>query len=151
MNDEPYRSPQAEPGPVVPINRKRWRAFAAAGVVLSSLHLGSFGATSSVLKAPLGKPGELIDTRKLKAEITSRVERMNKIVAVLRGLSTLGLAFCSISLFGPGNRERWFYWSVIAVGSISLLIFPFGTLVAVVLLAGLHVRREEFKPLIADP
>lgn len=150
MNEDPYKTPEAELRQATRLNPRRWRAVAAIGVVLASLHLGSFEVMSSIMKNGIENSRGMLSRDQMATEIRVRLQRANLIALALRGGSAVGLVFCGISLFGPGNRERWFFWSTLALASISLFVFPFGTLIGAVLLAGLHFRRAEFQPLITD-
>jgi magnesium-transporting ATPase (P-type) len=65
------------------------------------------------------------------------------IIAAFLGLF-LGLIFLLIALFSSKYRAPWFFWFLAIYSVLSLLAFPIGTAIGIILLVHIIPRKEEF-------
>jgi hypothetical protein len=144
MSDDIYSPPVAEPLPSAPIDRKRGRGVAIAGVVFQVIGLSSlyftYNAILNIFEA-VASQGERADPNGLQTELDG-----NSRLAVYAGcVGIAGGLVCLWSLFGKGNRERWFQALGMILALLYLIVFPFGTLIGIVLIIGFIVKWKEFR------
>jgi|GEM_PF-6615934 len=57
----------------------------------------------------------------------------------------IGMVFLLIALFSSKYRAPWFFWFMAIYAVLSLLGFPIGTVLGIVILIYIIPRKEEFK------
>jgi len=144
MTANPYQTPTESTVPDRLIRPERGRGMAVAGLVL--LFLGSLAASAVVISiakafAVLGATGQA-DPAELAAAISGVMR-----ITLLGMLFTLaGAVFAAISIYGQGNRERWFQVLGTLVFVVQLGTLPLGLPVGIFLLVGIYLKRKEFHP-----
>lgn len=59
-------------------------------------------------------------------------------------LALVGTVFLFVALFGQKYRSKWFYWVMMIYSIFSLIAFPVGTVIGILLLIYITKRRKEF-------
>ena len=133
----------SRPRPQNPVGSSGARAFAIIGLALQSAIL--FGIAQFAV--------QMIDTfREITASGNSDPQVMATgigqalIPVVLWGaLGTVGLLTTLVTAMASTYRARWFFRSSLVFASIYFLFYPpIGSLIAIVLIVFLIVRRKEF-------
>ena len=150
MNSNPYQSPVEYGDPERVIQPERGRGMAVASLVLLIAGTLASGAVVVALTRAFGileVTGEA-DPSELAATISGVIW-----ISLVGMLFTLvGGTLAAISLFGEGNRERWFFTLGMFVFVLQLGTLPLGTPIGLVLLFGGVWKWREFHPSpVADP
>ncbi|MGJ8654655.1 MAG: MotA/TolQ/ExbB proton channel family protein [Opitutaceae bacterium] len=56
----------------------------------------------------------------------------------------IGLVLLLVALFSSEYRAPWFFWFMVIYAVLSLLAFPIGTVIGIVILAYIIPRKKEF-------
>jgi hypothetical protein len=59
-------------------------------------------------------------------------------------LSLVGLVLLMVALFNSKYRAPWFFWFMVIYAVLSLLAFPIGTILGVIILVYTIPKKEEF-------
>jgi len=65
------------------------------------------------------------------------------IIAAFIGLF-IGLVSLLVALFSHRYRAPWFFWFLMIYSAFSLLAFPIGTVLGIIILVHIIPRKEEF-------
>lgn len=139
MSDDPYQSPAEGLPPEHLLRPERGRGFAMAGLAL--LLAGSLFSTLWLLEI-VGVFSLLAETGKADPEELAGRLALTIWLSLLPQLA--GGVMAGMAVFGPGNRERWFFHFVWMVSALQLITFPLGTPIGILLLFGLLMKRKEF-------
>lgn len=144
MSENPYQPPVEGLPPEHLLHPERGRARAVAGLVLLALATAlSLVVVSSMVKSfgLLAETGHA-DPSEL-ADAIAAVMWFN----LLGMLATLaGGVLTAMSVYGAGNRERWFFHAGWILSTLQLATFPLGTPFGILLLFGFLMKRKEFQP-----
>ena len=64
-------------------------------------------------------------------------------IGIIAGL--VGLVFLLVALFSSKYRAPWFFWFMAIYSVLSLLAFPVGTVIGIIVLVHIIPRKEEFR------
>ena len=64
-------------------------------------------------------------------------------IGIIAGL--VGMVFLLVSLFSSKYRAPWFFWFMAIYSVLSLLAFPVGTVIGIIVLVHIIPRKEEFR------
>ena len=144
MSSNPYQSPVEHGDPDRAIRPERGRGMAVASLAL--LIAGTL-ASGVVVVAMTRAFGILGMTGKADpSELAAAISGVMWISLVGMLFTQAGGILAAISLFGEGNRERWFFALGMFTFVLQLGTLPLGTPIGLVLLFGGFLRWREFHP-----
>ena len=144
MSGNPYQPPVEESPPDHRIRPEVGRGQAIASLVL--LMLGTL--VSSIVMAMLNRAFEgLASTGSADPQLlASSISQVIGITLLGMACTLVGGVLAAISLYGRGNRERWFHVIGMFVFLLQLGTLPLGTPIGILLLFGGFLRWKEFHP-----
>lgn len=115
-----------------------WGAWLQLGLVFGLLGtvVGMIGTFSEISKEGItGSPEALSGNISLALTTTA--------IGIIPAL--IGMVFLLVALFSSKYRAPWFFWFMAIYAVLSLLGFPIGTVLGIVILVYIIPRKEEFK------
>jgi MotA/TolQ/ExbB proton channel family len=145
MEAVPSAMSDAPVSELLPEQRKRGRWLAVLGVVLSTGPIWGLVVTVfGMMKAfeTMGnRDGANVD--QLAGNIGSVLVSM----AIGLFVGFLGAGMMVIALYGPRNRERWFYWNALLISVVWCVFpFPYGLIIGLPMGLMFFLKRREFFP-----
>ena len=117
-----------------------WGAWLQLGPVFGILGtvigmIGAFGQISEFEQNDQGSAEALANNISLALNTTA--------IGIIAGL--VGLVFLLVALFSSKYRAPWFFWFMAIYSVLSLLAFPVGTVIGIIVLVHIIPRKEEFR------
>lgn len=121
-----------------------WGAWLQLGPVFGLIGT-VIGMTRSFNEIGTGGPGD----PEILAEHISLALRTTAYGMIL---ALIGFVLLLIALFSSKYRAPWFFWFMAIYACLSLLGFPVGTIIGIVILVYIIPRKEEFncEPIVGD-
>ena len=113
-----------------------WGAWLQLGPVfgLVGTVVGMVGAFNEIEKEGTGSPEALADHISIALTTTA--------IGIIPAL--IGTVLLLVTLFSSKYRAPWFFWFMVIYSVLSLLAFPIGTVIGIIVLVYIIPRKEEF-------